>query len=665
MSGFPQGCPQPSDRIAAKPPVGVRPGRWFVALGVGWTVIVASVMVWAFLQSRREALEAGSMTVPMTPLLASASKRQAATAVGLVLLWALALAGIAVAGRCLASRIRGHVEAERRLGETQSQLQQANEQLRQAARRAQRMAADAESASAAKSEFLANMSHEIRTPLTAILGFADLLADAEQDPARRAEHARIIRANGRHLLCLINDLLDLSKIEVGRLRLCTGPCSIPDVLADVARMMSPRACERGNTLSVEYATEVPETIFADEGRMRQVFANLVGNAVKFTGDGSVRVVASLVPAWRDRGPALRVDVIDTGIGISPATIRRLGEPFFQADSSASRRHGGTGLGLAITRRLVEMMEGELTIDSAPGEGSTFTVTIPTGSLKGVPTVSSAQQASRGAAPVRKPEPPAGAGLGGARILLAEDGLANQKLVATILRKAGAEVEIAANGAEAVAMASAGQFQLVLMDMQMPEMDGYEATAALRRGGFDRPIIALTAHALSGDRQQCLDAGCTDYLSKPINRSTLLEAVARLLGTPAPPGRAVVGAPPSGEAPDVVLSEFVDDPLIGPILDRFVGGLLERTAHMTDALDHGDFEELERLAHQLKGAGGGYGYPKLTDLARDLEHAADAADREAAAMALAALGEMCLAVVRGRDGAGAGVGMVADESPDRG
>jgi len=261
-------------------------------------------------------------------------------------------------------------------------------------------------------------------------------------------------------------------------------------------------------------------------------------------------------------------------------------------------------------------------------------------------------------------PPRPAGVDGARVLLAEDTLANQKLIGTILRKAGAEVEVAANGAEAVAMAAAGRFDLVLMDMQMPEMDGHEATAELRGSGFDGPIIALTAQALPGDRQRCIQAGCTDYLAKPVDRAALLATVARELGAPAPamppkPEAASSQGPP-GEG---IRSEFADDPVIAPILDRFVSGLDERTRLMAEALERGDFDGLGQLAHQLKGAGGGYGYPTLTELARDLEQAAGAADASAAARMLKAIEDVCRAVARGRDGAGAGTGTVTDESAD--
>jgi PAS domain S-box-containing protein len=526
----------------------------------------------------------------------------------------------------------------------------------QAIRRAKE---DAEAANAAKSEFLANMSHEIRTPMTAILGFAEIVYSSIEccttcpdHPtcairAQNKENIQIIRRNGEHLLQLINDILDISKIEAGKLVTNIQPCRLPDIIADVASMMRLRAEQRGLRLSVEYETEVPETIHTDGARVRQALVNLVGNAVKFTERGGVRIVASCLPAWRDGRPAVRIKVIDTGIGIRPEDLAQLFQPFVQADASTSRKYGGTGLGLAISRHLAELLGGELAAESAVGAGSTFTLTIPTGSLEGVLMLKDPAEAAYGEA-ARLQSPAAdGKTLLGTRVLLAEDGPDNQRLIRTILSIAGAEVELAVNGREAVAKARARSFDVVLMDMQMPQMDGYEATRLLRSQGYAAPIVALTAHSMASDLEKCLAAGCTDHLAKPIDRERLIRAVARYAGKEI-----------SGEIPAVLKSEaaagdlgvlrsqYADDPDLAEVLAQFVKGLPEQVEAMSRALAAGRHEELRRLAHRLKGAGGSYGYPLLTEVAEALQMAALAGDVEAAGLALGRLTALSRAVVKG-------------------
>ena len=387
---------------------------------------------------------------------------------------------------------------------------------------------EAELASRTKSEFLANMSHEIRTPMTAILGYADLLDDAIEhgDLAHQKDCVDTIRRNGHHLLQVINDILDLSKIEAGYMTLEKIDCNPREMIQDVVGILSPRAKEKGISLSLRFEGLIPSRIQSDPTRVKQVLFNLVGNAVKFTEEGSVTVT---VQAFRDNTrPDYRLsfEVRDTGIGMSPSQQKNLFTPFTQADSSMSRRFGGTGLGLTIVKRLSEMLDGDIRVNSQPGQGSAFTFVLGTGLSPIRPATNNAQSHSASSSPatteVRILRPNS---LNGMKILLVEDGPDNQRLISFLLKKAGSTVQICEHGQQAIDLLFGLEpvsFDLVLMDMQMPVLDGYNATMELRQRGFKSPVIALTAHAMSGDREKCIDAGCDDFLSKPIDKNTLIE-----------------------------------------------------------------------------------------------------------------------------------------------
>ena len=503
----------------------------------------------------------------------------------------------------------------------------------------------AEAANKAKSEFLANMSHEIRTPLTAILGYTELMADPGQQDYEKSDCVATVRRNSEHLLSIINDILDLSKIEAGKSELNPNRCSVTTVIAEVISLMRIRAKQSGISLAAEYVGDIPESIFTDEVRVRQILLNLVGNAVKFTKEGGIRIVTSFVPQWRGDEAGLRIDVVDTGDGIAPEDVERLCQPFTQLDSSMSRRHSGTGLGLAISRRMTELMGGSLTIQSQPGEGNTFTLTIPTGSLEGIEMLADVSEAVLDVRGPARESGPVLRLLGGVRVLLAEDGPDNQRLISTVLRKANATVEVVENGRLAVDAALAEPFDVILMDMQMPEMDGYDAATLLREKGYGGPVLALTAHALLEDRQRCLDAGCDDYLTKPIDRAGLIAAVALYAGAES---RAEAGsdALPAEPGTDALVSEFADDADLAEIIGDFVAGLAQHVVSMRDALAAREFEELQRESHQLKGAGGSYGYPALTDAARVLEMTARNCDAESGTAALERLAALSRAIIRG-------------------
>ena len=388
-----------------------------------------------------------------------------------------------------------------------------------------------ESATRAKSEFLANMSHEIRTPMTAILGFAEVLLSDLSIAHASPEHIEAIRTiqrNGEYLLGLINGILDLSKIEAGKLEIASVRCSPMQVLAEVIALMRIRAEAKNLPLTLECIGSIPDSIQSDPLRLRQILINIVGNAIKFTETGSVRVVVTLV---RKEGASslLQIGVIDTGIGLASDQISKLFKPFSQADSSATRKSGGTGLGLTISKRLAEMLGGDIAIQSELAKGSTFTVTVETGSLDGVTFVGAPALTTTCAPLVATSEVGASISLD-VRILLAEDGPDNQRLITFLLKKAGAQVILAENGQvaceEALAAQARGEpFHVILMDMQMPVLDGYDAARRLRAAGYTGSIVALTAHAMADDRQKCLDAGCNDYATKPVDRPNLLATIA--------------------------------------------------------------------------------------------------------------------------------------------
>jgi len=368
--------------------------------------------------------------------------------------------------------------------------------------------------------------------MTAILGYADLLRDRLTD-RQDLEAIDTIRRNGDYLLALINDILDLSKIESGRLDVECIPCSPAQVVADVIGLVRTRADEKQLTLAVDFEGPIPKEIKSDPFRLRQVLVNLVGNAVKFTSSGGVRVVVRFVQPNAGMAPGktgvLHFDVIDTGIGMTDEQKDRLFQPFSQADASMTRKYGGTGLGLAISKRLTDMLGGDISVTSQLGKGSTFRLSLPVLHFPALELVERSNEMMFARSP--GPTPPPDEIKLNCRILLAEDGPDNRRLLQFILQRAGAAVTIAENGQIAMELAMAAEierqpFSVVLMDMQMPVLDGYGATELLRSLGYQRPIIALTAHAMTGDREKCLKAGCTDYATKPINRQRLLAQIAR-------------------------------------------------------------------------------------------------------------------------------------------
>jgi signal transduction histidine kinase/DNA-binding NarL/FixJ family response regulator len=513
---------------------------------------------------------------------------------------------------------RGQDDLERRVDDRTYQLQEEIEHREQVQRELLRAKESAESASRAKSNFLANMSHEIRTPLNAILGFTDLLRRGADrgDDAERRDFLDTVHHSGEHLLTLINDILDLSKIEAGQMEYEQIRFSPHQIIAEVMSVMRARAQQKGLALEYNWYGHIPETIESDPARFRQLLLNLVGNAIKFTEHGAVQAVAKLNALQGE----LTVDIIDTGIGISPEMFDAVFSPFTQADSSVTRRFGGTGLGLSICKHISVGLGGGITVQSEPGYGSTFSATIATGPLEGVRLL---QHPAADILPNDHAGPAAACGqLNGQKILVVDDGDTNRKLIRLVLSRAGADVVMAENGLQAVEATREHDFDMVLMDMQMPVMDGYTATGRLRDDGYDRPIVALTAHAMRGDAERCLSAGCSDYLTKPINPDKLLEKISAILAGSSPVKhrdslsrrQSALHAPLVSELP-------TDDPEFAEIVHEFIGRAEEKVAamHTAYAADN-NMAELAELSHWLKGAGGTAGFPILTETARQLESA---------------------------------------------
>jgi PAS domain S-box-containing protein len=402
-----------------------------------------------------------------------------------------------------------------------TQHKEAEEELKRAKK-------NADDANAAKSAFLANMSHEIRTPLGVVLGFSELLSNENLPPTVRCDYVNAIKRNGDLLSTIISDILDLSKVEAGKFDIEMEDAPLSEILADISTTLGPAAKEKGLSLEVKTEGLVPRTIKTDPLRLRQVLTNIVGNAVKFTEHGFVRVTAKY--GFSSSGPSrMSFEVSDSGPGICQDKITKLFRPFTQADASTKRKYGGTGLGLVLSKRLANLLGGDVIVtESIPGQGSTFLITIdPGAAFNGVveylrpheraPQTTQAADAAAAAAVKNR--------LDGLKVLLVEDALDNRLLVSRILSVAGANVDTASNGKEAVEKAKDLTFDIVLMDLQMPIMDGYEATAMLRGDGYQKPIIALTAHALKEERERCLANGFNDHVQKPINRNALIGCVA--------------------------------------------------------------------------------------------------------------------------------------------
>jgi signal transduction histidine kinase/CheY-like chemotaxis protein len=536
---------------------------------------------------------------------------------------------------------------------------------------------EAEAANQAKSAFLANMSHEIRTPMNAILGFAEILRRGygrnHHDSLR---YLNTILSSGKNLLDLINDILDLAKVESGRLELQETWAEPHRIILEILQVLGIKAQEKGIALHFSAQGQIPQQIKTDPARFRQIIFNLVGNAVKFTEQGSVTVTCRFSKTLPE--PRLLIEITDTGIGIPQDKIECIFDPFTQADAAVARRFGGTGLGLSISRTFARALGGEITVESRLGKGSTFKVTLKTGDLQGVRFLQPEEAAT---APQgfddkeqRRWQFPK------ARVLIVDDGAENRELLRLVLEETGVSVDEAENGQVGVEKATRGHFDVILMDVNMPVLDGFAATRALRQQGLKMSIIALTANAMKGFEEECLEAGYSGYFSKPIDIDRFMEMMAELLGgQPLEKEIGVAGTPPLSSLPDrlgmkggpaerpvvpeakpaeanrsiaalsgepqadhelapaqllpmiekPVMSRLGSNPRFQKVIQQFIEKLKDELARAQAAWEKEDLKELALIAHWLKGAGGTVGFDHFTEPAARLENFAKTAQLEQA------------------------------------
>lgn len=530
--------------------------------------------------------------------------------------------------------------------------------LEEARKRSSEALGRAEAANEAKSEFLANVSHELRTPLTAIVGYADLAARESTAPGDRIRMCARIQRSADFLLGLINDILDISKIESRKLAISLASVNLPELVSDVTMSLNWIAQDKGIDIDVKYATDVPTLVTSDATRLRQILVNLVSNGLKFTSEGGVTITVGYEKPVEKNSGVLNIAVQDTGIGIRPGKIRELFSKFSQVHTDG--KYGGTGLGLAITRHLARLLSGDVDVASQFGKGSTFTVTLP------VALPDEAQIVEEGVAQARaaKVRDQVATIVPGTRLLIADDNEDNRQIFRLILEEAAVDVTTVDNGQEALDAIAASEkqgepFAMILMDMNMPVLDGYDATRAYRRSGGELAVVALTAFSMATDRDKCLAAGCDGYLTKPIRPDVLIREVAKRTNpdgqvesvagasardaaaadaaaadaTAAGATAALASVQPATLKPALAVAEpaptqptvgegesiFAGNPDYEELLNSFKGVVGKRMTKIQATFEAGESDRLQALVHQLKGSAGCYGYMALVAVATSCEN----------------------------------------------
>lgn len=485
---------------------------------------------------------------------------------------------------------------------------------------------EAERANKAKSLFLANMSHEIRTPLSSIIGYSETLLDQDQSDDDKQKAIDTIIRSGHHLKDLISEVLDLTKIEAEKLEVDRKPINVFEIVDEVNALIGPLASEKNIELKLHYEFPVPMVIETDMTRFKQILLNLCSNAVKFTEQGLVEIKVG----FNQQNRIFEISVRDTGIGISKQQLALLFEPFQQADVSTSRKYGGTGLGLYLSRRLSNLLSGDIDVESEPGKGSCFRFKIDLSDQKHLELVHQSGSEMKKACPSARYD----LKLSGS-VLLAEDTPEIQALVAAIIRKTGLQVETANNGDEAVRMASDKSYDLLLMDIQMPVMDGFTAVQILRARNYDRPIVALTANAMREDEEQCMAVGFDGFVAKPVQREQLYSIL-----------NEYINGDTRMTNENLISTLYETDPDMVGMVRTFLDKYPDYLAQCKIALEAENWEGMREILHILKGMGGSYGYPAISDTAREAESHLKAGDNSAAVKLFEKLIELNEAAQRG-------------------
>ncbi len=502
-------------------------------------------------------------------------------------------------------------ELQRSNREIQQHRDLLEERIRQRTEELENAMRTAVAASQAKSEFLANMSHELRTPMNGLLGMLDVVLDSPL-AAEQRDHLETAQHSAYSLLALLNDILDLSKIEAGRMMIEKIPFNVRTVLDDCVKSYQPRALQKGVSLYFEMDAASPSNVIGDPLRLRQIVTNLLSNAIKFTAQGFVAVSVRTEPIEARPGCArFKVEVRDTGTGIDSEKLNSIFEKFTQADGSITRKYGGTGLGLAITKRLTELQDGNVTVESALGSGSRFTISLP---YEIVPEAAPSEAPAASLAPAAEPSGPA-------RILLVEDNVVNQKVVLAVLRKKKFHIDVAGDGREALSiMETSPPYDLILMDVQMPVLDGLETTRLIRKEPrwATLPILAMTAHAMTGDRERCLQAGMNYYISKPIQPAHLIATITQALASHP--------AEPVPSAPELVERAPSDqNDLVGDLLRVFLQLAPARIERLESAAQNHDAAAIAAEAKKIAAAAEQLAAPHLGQCAIRIELAGSRGD----------------------------------------